>query len=90
MAALGHPNLAVSLGQSVASVSLSLDVIGILMGVIVQCDFGHCFWLLNLVLQPLQQLDEPLSSTQFPLKLHDMLGFELAFTSVQNSDTRES
>lgn len=41
-----HPELAVALGQAVASVSLSLDGTGILMGIVVQCDFGHCFWLL--------------------------------------------
>ena len=44
MAALkSYPGLAVPLGQAVASVSLSLDGTNILMGIIVQCDFGHCF-----------------------------------------------
>lgn len=42
-----HPELALSLGQAVASVSLSLDATSILMGIIAQCDFGHCFWLLS-------------------------------------------
>lgn len=42
-----QPVLAVSLGQAVASVSLSLDGTGNLMGIVVQCDFGHCFWLLS-------------------------------------------
>lgn len=42
-----HLELAVSLGQAVASVSLSPDGTGILVGTVVQCDFGHCFWLLS-------------------------------------------
>lgn len=42
-----QPALAVSLGQAAASVSLSLDGTGTLMGIVVQCDFGHCFWLLS-------------------------------------------